>query len=1049
MTTGLPVAPLPEVIGRRYALQELIGVGGMGAVYRAADRFTDHPVALKRVVTDREQLNLTESIDLEDFRLALAREFKLLASLRHPNVINVLDYGFDTSQQPYFTMELLENPATIIEAGRARSPENQVELLVQMLQALVYLHRRGILHRDLKPANVLVTDGVVKVLDFGLATMRGRVSDSEQFTAGTLAYMAPEVLMGHPASEASDLYAVGIIAFELFAGQLPFAETQDVSQLINSTLYGIPDTDSLDIHVELKLVIDRLLLKDPFARYATASEVLSALNAAANRPLLAETEATRESFLQAARLVGRSAELKQLSAALDQAVQGSGSVWLIAGESGVGKSRLVEELRTLALVEGALVMRGQAVNEGGSPYELWRLPMRWLVLIAETENIDASVVSALLPDLKVASPAAQPRSKSGDAQEKLVQLIETVLSQQSQPAVFLLEDLHWARSESLMILARLAERAQKLPLLIVASFRDDETPNLPETLPPLPLMKLNRLNDAEIAELSEAMLGEAGKQPHVLGLLQRETEGNVFFLIEVVRTLAEEAGQLDEIGRMTLPQHVFAGGVKRIVERRLTKIPAAGRNLLQVAAAIGRILDLPLLRTLEPALDLDRWLTDCADASVLEIFDEEWRFVHDKLRDGLLTHLSDSERRALHARVASAMERFFTGAAEQPATLAYHWGLAGDTAKELYYTERGAKHALVSGAYHEAIKLLRRGGELLKTREYVARTNPDEAQRHEARLRDLLAEAQSGLGNYDGAERLYRESLRAYEALGDRASTAHALTSLGEIAQAQDNPTGAKLLYEQSLAICRALNDLAGVARNLHGLGSIAFDQDNQEEAKRLYQESLNISRELGERRSRASTQDTAASSTEAYMAERQRLLDEVTVYRQRSDQRAEADALIRLGHLAFDTGQFDTARQDYRKSMALLRLLNDQPGMVQLYARLGAVCLALEDYERGWNYYREGLAVAQTLQATAAQLALLKGTATLLIAANRKALAMELLAIILNHPESDEVLADDAERESFELEAQLPVDAVEVAWERGKTSSLEAIVTGLLNAPF
>ena len=162
-------------IGGRYVLEQKLGEGGMGAVYRATDRLTQETVALKQVSIPGEKLQFAAQASngkSDSFRLALAQEFKTLASLRHPHIISVLDYGFDNARQPYLTMELLENAPTLIEAGRDRPLSYQIELLVQLLQALAYLHRRGIIHRDLKPDNVLVIDGQVKVLDFGLAVAR-------------------------------------------------------------------------------------------------------------------------------------------------------------------------------------------------------------------------------------------------------------------------------------------------------------------------------------------------------------------------------------------------------------------------------------------------------------------------------------------------------------------------------------------------------------------------------------------------------------------------------------------------------------------------------------------------------------------------------------------------------------------------------------------------------------------------------------------------------------------------------------------------------------
>src|SRR5579859_5272449 len=143
-------------VSSRYQLVTVIGHGGMGVVYRAWDRLTGQMVALKKVNAIYDPSEATR--DSLDFRIALAQEFKMLASLRHPNIISVLDYGFDDARQPYFTMELLEDAPNLLVAGLKGTLERKIQLVVQMFQALAYLHRRGIVHRDLKPDNVLVVN---------------------------------------------------------------------------------------------------------------------------------------------------------------------------------------------------------------------------------------------------------------------------------------------------------------------------------------------------------------------------------------------------------------------------------------------------------------------------------------------------------------------------------------------------------------------------------------------------------------------------------------------------------------------------------------------------------------------------------------------------------------------------------------------------------------------------------------------------------------------------------------------------------------------------
>ncbi|MEE9615450.1 MAG: serine/threonine-protein kinase, partial [Anaerolineae bacterium] len=329
-------------IANRYQLHESLGHGAMGIVHRATDRLTGNVVALKQITLAAEKLEFASrgtDDSTESLRIALVTEFQTLASLRHPHIISVLDYGFDERRQPYFTMDYLPGAQTILEAGEGKSTAEKVELLLQTLEALTYLHRRGILHRDVKPANVLVADGRLRLLDFGLSAA---VEEARE-RIGTPIYMAPEVIQKGDASEVSDLYTVGVLAYQLFAGQLPFRDSWAV-------LTREADSQALMVEDLLAQVVIRLLSKSPAERYPDAQSAIAALRKAAGAPPQPEDPTIRDSFLQAARFVGRDTELTQLTDALAEADAGRGSAWLVGGESGVGKTRLLEELRIRALV---------------------------------------------------------------------------------------------------------------------------------------------------------------------------------------------------------------------------------------------------------------------------------------------------------------------------------------------------------------------------------------------------------------------------------------------------------------------------------------------------------------------------------------------------------------------------------------------------------------------------------------------------------------------------------------------------------------------------
>jgi tetratricopeptide (TPR) repeat protein len=695
-------------LSNRYVLQEPLGNGGMGSVYRAVDRLTQETVALKRILSVHQDTS-------DKLRLALAREFRTLASLRHPNIISVMDYGFDSERKPYITMELLHNAQTFEDAAQNCSFEEKIGLLLQLLQALVYLHRRGVIHCDLKPANVLVNaEGIVKVLDFGIARGATRTKSSMNGVAGTIAYMSPELLMEQPASVESDLYACGVVAYEMFLDKLPFA-CDNLGALVLSIMTQVPNLEGLDD--SMAGWIGRLLAKEPEDRYPDAQTTIEALCQASGQPPPTETHSHRESFLQAAQFVGRAAELDCLRNALQKAREGKGSSWLIGGESGVGKSRLLDELRIHALIEGVMVLRGQVTNDVGRPYEPWRQPIRRLCLAVDLNDLEAGILKDLVPDIEtlLGRPVSEPPHLEGGHYEQrlygqLIRLIQRAAAQ--QPLLLFMEDLQWSR-ESLDFLRILKGMVADLPILIVGSYRHDERPQLVEELAGMQTILLSRFTIQEITTLSAAMLGTAGHQPQVVDLLQRETEGNAFFLIEVARSLADCAGCLDAVSNSPLPPAILTGGMQAVIMRRLTQISESAQHLLQYAAVAGRQLDLQVMSSFGSTQEFDASLVEALNAGILEIADGHWRFAHDKLREAILKEIPPVWCQQLHAEVAQAYETIYPNQVELMGRLAEYWRGAGKDEKELDYLLRAGRNVYDMDSEVEAAKHFSRALELL------------------------------------------------------------------------------------------------------------------------------------------------------------------------------------------------------------------------------------------------------------------------------------------------------------------------------------------------
>ena len=953
------IAPSARHLGYRYQLQETIGSGGMGIVYRARDLLTGHDVALKRLQIAPNDLQFNSRTTEKNLRLALAREFRTLASLRHPHIISVLDYGFDEQNQPYYVMELLVEIEDMFDAAQSMDDTGKINLLIQLLQALVYLHRRGIIHRDLKPSNIVIdADSVLRVLDFGLAMESGQASE----VAGTLAYMSPEMLQQQGVGVGADLWAVGVIAYQLFAGKHPFTG-QDTTELIFNILSQTPDWNALSLQDNFTDVLFRLLSKDPADRYKTASDAIRALCQATDTPLPGETVEIRESFIQAATFVGRRDELRQLTRALDDIgrEQAHGSGWLIGGESGVGKSRLMDELRIRALVQGAIVLTGQGMENGGLPHQLWRDAVRYLLLAGQVAPDDASVLKQIVPDISQLLgydvPDAPPLTGQA-AQQRLASAILNVFRQQPYPIVLLLEDLQWT-DESLIPLRQIIANIDDMRLLVVANYRDDEAPNLPERLSAMTHIKLERLIRDEIEQLAQSILGTHERYEPVIDLLESETEGNAFFIVEVVRTLAEEAGQLDRIGTYTLPEYIFASGIQQVIERRLGRVPDAYRPLLNAAAVAGRQIEPAILRHIDPEMNIDDWLYVCTEAAVIDVRDDTYRFAHDKLREEVLRLLLDVEKPVLHRQVATAIEAVHSDALREYAPqLVAHWRVVGDHEKESAYLFIAASDARRADNNLVALDHYLRA---LEIEAYQYRENPLDERVH---LLSRIGGQYQRLSNFEKARQYQRQTIEECQAIGNQYWLANALSDLADMDYKQGDYGPARQQSEESVAIARDVGDPALLGFTLMVLGNLNFREGRYDEAYAIHTECLQLFKELGDRHNMTKAMNNLGIVTEQkYGLEAALDIYEqsLTIRREINDRVGIATSLNNIAAVSSELdGDLDKAEAYALEALDILREMGDANKASIIMGTLATIYLAKQDYDNFYAIARRSLEMAK-----------------------------------------------------------------------------------------
>jgi predicted ATPase len=941
----------------RYRLDAELGRGGMGVVYRAHDTVLGRDVALK-VLTGPAFSPGGGTEPGTEGRARLLREARAVAQLDHPNIIAVHDAG-EVDSVPFIVMQLVEGeslyhrPPTSISAV--------VSIARQVCAALEHAHAHGIVHRDLKPEHVLMTpDGTVKLVDFGLArTVASRLTP-EGAIVGTAFYLAPEQALRRDIDGRADLYALGVMLYELTTGRLPFVADDPVA-VISQHLHApvVPPRARNDqIPPALDSLIVGLLSKDPADRPSSATQVLQVLG----QPGFLDQDSDRVRELtvleriERGRLVGRERELDEARMLWRQACAGTGQMLLVSGEPGIGKTRLVRELVTHVRVAGASVLVGECYAEGGGPYAPFAQILRRAFRNGAGERFAKILPDFVLADLLTLAPALRlrfpdiPANPSLDPQSEQQRLFEnavafcTALSEQA-PLLLVLEDAHWADSGSLALLRHLARRMRRQRVLLVATYREielDVTRAFQEVLLDLQRerlatrLKLSRLRREGTRDLLAALFAEE-ITPEFLEGIYDETEGNPFFVEEVCKALVDSGEVYFQNGRWHRPPSmddmVIPQSVRVAIQSRVRKLPADCQAMLQLAAILGREFEFDILAeagdlgedTLIGALECAGWAQLIEEVGTER--DVTFAFTHGLIPATLAEGVSTLRRRRLRRRAASAIERLRPDSFE---ALAFHYGEAGDEERaQICHTRAGER---ASAAY----------------------TNVEAEHHFRAALDLVVAEADRGhllselgivlarQGRYEVAIETWSQAITLYTELGDQDAVAQLYARSARAAWYAGETPRSLALSREGLAAVSGAPESPALAGLLHETGCACHFNGLPDEARSLCRQALEMAERLGATKVQAESLNTLAilpdQPTEAALSALVRAIE----LAESAGLLAEASrAHNNLGVLLTShTGDFGAARDHFLQAAELGR----QRGAIaeELFCAVNAASVAL-----------------------------------------------------------------------------------------------------------
>ncbi len=832
-----------------YQVLELVGIGGMGRVYRAEQQALGRTVAVK--VIHPHLLGNENSV------ARFLTEARAMSQLNHPNSVSVIDFGKTGTDEPYLVMEYLRGHNLAQVQGREGPLElpRIVNVFKQVLAALAEAHAHQIIHRDLKPENIVLEPlrrggDFVKVVDFGLAKLKagppGTSITSPGIVCGTPDYMAPEQGRGDEIDGRSDLYALGVVLFWLLTGRLPFEGTTPTQVVLMHIKNPIPDPREFapqrNFSKPLIDVVFKALAKDANQRYQDAFEFADALETVlagehpkevdkARPPMqLVSCEAcgnevpnARFCFDCGARigapterriplaegllpLMSREDDLTFLQRCYADASKRLHNVRLF-GEAGVGKTRLAAEFQ--ALVRRA---SGTAIAVGPDPYwaDVAGHALKALVTALTTKDLATNIPDD--PQLAYAvgelwGPAIESDLSAGERLDAFAKLllwaIEIACRKSKRPVLVVVDDLDRVDGLSRQAIAAVVNSGSRLPCLFLGL----ASPSLELPWPGDDVRVLTGLS----AAVATSLLHECS--PHAAGITLVEVGNRGIPPLYVAEALA-----LGLDGGNVPPARL-----PDLIAVRLAALAPEARRLVQAIAVFGeRVSEESLSELLDCDAINPQALGSLVDMKLVARDSEGLLTLIHPLIQELSLHATPAEvRRELHDHAGRILQE--RGAPME--ALVYHFTHAGDSTSSLFMIEHLANRAQRRGDGLTATQLLRRGLEL--AREELYKGELDNPMRAISIFGRKLGQALNRQGRFSDAEGVLLEVLDGAQ------SSEHArleiLENLAVASRWRSRPGAAADYMRQAIAVAQAQGNAAEVERLQQSLRDLLEQRDTLE----------------------------------------------------------------------------------------------------------------------------------------------------------------------------------------------------------------------------
>ncbi|MCD4654803.1 tetratricopeptide repeat protein [bacterium] len=928
-------------ISNRYQVVKKLGSGGMGIVYLAKDILRGNRLnALKTIKKE-----IIDETSLDHFR----QEFEVMIHLKHPNLAQVYNFGFDKQRDSYYIiMEYIQGVSLKeLLKQKQRIPEDKViDIIVALCRTLAFIHSRKILHNDIKPGNIMLKDASIKVLDFGLAEL-GKPKKNK--TKGTLFYMAPEIFHGNT-SPRSDIYAAGVTFYELLTGKTLFSKSvpSEIISILKNKREFMEYKRNAFQKIEnpaVKLIITGMIEFNPEDRYQCCSEIISDINVKLNKDYVLETSTTREAYVLGAGFVGRQKELSKLKTKLK--CPNSHKVLLVKGKAGIGKSRLFQEFRNWCQMKNIPFLEADCSEKFPKTFAPFLHILNEVLLKVSSDQIDeyGPELKKIIPDHDQfrnieTAPSLDPKTERGIFIQNITGLLLDY-SKKHEAVVIYLNDLHRADEGSLEVLGELLyklslKKNDKNSLRVYAGAREEEMGIIESHLDVL--RKKQRIEETYLSPFDRdhvgnflyAVFGEnciAESLKNVVPEMGARVGGNPFFLQESIRSLVENEYITRDCLKWKLVKPVRAlkipGTLKSILQKRLGKLNLLPEEekALQYFSLFNKEISMQ---------EFDRLTDEYIEINSEEFFNEmerkelftsgsvagdlKYGFKHSLIREVVEEDIQDKQK--IHLRIAGRLENIHKSNIDYYVDdLAYHYSRTDDREKAVLYLEKAGDVAKTSYANEKAIGYYDQMLEMLDNNE------------KEKRIRILYKQCEilDLIGKRDDELKYLSSALKLSEEIDNKMLQGKIQNMWGGILIYKGDYPAALQLFENAMEIFSGSGDKKEIAHTVDMIGRLYFNQGDFFQARNCYEKTLEISEELG-------------------------------------DEEGISIAVCNMGNVYLLQGDYSQARSCYERSLKISEEFEDKKGICVVVGNMGHVCLRQGDYPRAMNYFNRLLEISAEL---------------------------------------------------------------------------------------